>query len=94
MWCKRAWSTRCRERRPIFRSAGGLCYWLSIRKIGDSGHSDFRVALRVSGPKERYSLAGQNGFVACAFGQVDYSSTYAIPDLRLERAGIECAFDA
>ena len=38
----------------IPRSAGGLCYWLSIRKIGDSGHSDFRVALRVSGPEERY----------------------------------------
>ena len=43
----------CCERRPILRSGSGLRYCLGVRKICDSGYSDFRVALRVSGPKER-----------------------------------------
>ncbi len=39
----------------------------------------------MSGAEERYSLAGQNRSVACAFGQVDYSISYGVADLRVER---------
>ena len=66
---------------------------VSLHRSGSPG-SHFRLALRVSGPKERQSLAGQNRSVACAFGQIDHSISYAVADLRVERAGAECAFDA
>ncbi len=65
----------------------------AVGKSTGSADGNFRVALRVSGLSWQKSVGYQDRFVAGPFGQVRNSIGHAFADLRMGRAGAECAID-